>query len=381
MRLALHAITLPAAVAALLASDILPSIAAEGDPGEFSIRAVTPLDAAQLAALRRLVAGDAEAAALAETSREEAQGPLASTPDPLEVIHYEGLLNTDPRRVASVDKLRQMDDAAALMRYWQVSGDKSAAAKLREFILSWASAYKPTGNDVNENKLYPLLVAYAALRDSFSPEDKGRVDAWVENMGRRHLKAVREADHYSNRYAKSLRLATIGGIILDRPEWREAARDGLRRFVATSLRADGSSSDLERRDSLTYHMSSLKPLLELALLSGDGVAIYTWEAEGGGSIKRSVDFVVPYATGEKTRREWVNSQIGLDHRRAEAGIAHYQPGSLFEPKQALELMEQASVFDPALMPVVVELAETRSQRIPTWHVLTNQAVRDARAAR
>lgn len=357
---------------------ILPVPSALAEAGEFTIPTVNPLRPEQLRTLRHLTSSDPEAKAIADGIAAEAAPLLDATPRPLEVIHYEGLVNTDPRRVATVEKLREMADVARLIRYWQVSQDPRAAAALRRFIIAWARNYRPTGNDVNENKLYPLLVAYHALRHDFAPGDAATVDAWVQALGELHAAAVRKSTHFTNRYAKHVRLAAIAGMILGRDEWVAAAHEGIKRFVSESLYADGSSLDLKRRDTLTYHASALRPVIELAMLAGDaGAALYAWESPRGGSIKRSVNFVAPYATGEKKRKEWANSEVGLDRRRAEAGLEKYQPGRAYDPKDALGLMEEASYFDAKLIGVVRHLTGGEAERFPTWQTLVNEAARTA----
>lgn len=227
---------------------------------------------------------------------------------------------------------------------------------------------------MNENKFFPLLVAYEALRESFEPAERREVDAWVEGLGKLHARAVAESQHFTNRYGKSIRLLGITGRILDRPEWIEQARKGVKRFVRESLYDDGTSADLQRRDTLTYHGSALKEPLDLAMMLGeDGRDLYDWTSPRGGSLKKSVEYVVPYALGEREHEEWVNSKVDLDHRRAEAGLEKYRPGRLYEPRQALELMEKASFFDPELMRVVDHLTEGEADRFPTWQTLVNAA--------
>lgn len=344
--------------------------------GEFSIPAVSPLRPVELKRLRELVRDDAEAKELAAEIRRQAIPLLGVEPRSLPVIHYEGLVNTDPKRIATVKRLNQMAEVAWLVRYWQAFGDAKAAATLRRLILAWADRYQPTGNDVNENKFYPLLVAYEALRENVSGDDRQRVDPWVRRLGELHENAVKKSDHLTNRYSKSLRLLAIAGRILDRPDWVEAAHEGVKRFVRGSLHADGTSRDLKHRDSLTYHGSALRPPMELAILAGEGGRkLYAWTSANGGSLKKSVDFMVPYALGEKTRREWANTKVGLDRRRAEAGLEKYRPGRLYEPKDSLKVMELASYFDPSLLRVVRHLTDSEAKRFPTWQTLINEAAR------
>lgn len=352
------------------------NLQAKNEPGEFEIATTLPLNQQQREVLRQLVKEDQEAAVLAEKIKQEVTTLLDKKPQPVEVIHYEGLVNTDPRRIACVKKLSDMADVAHLLNYWLITGDDKAASTLQTYILAWSSTYKVTGNDVNENKFFPLLCAYLVLRDQMDPEQQKQVDAWVRKMGQAHLQAVQKSDHFTNRYGKSLRILGQAGLILHEEKWIEEARQGVKRFVSESLYADGTSQDLKRRDTLTYHGSSLKEPIDLAIMLAEhGRDLYAWENEEGGSIKKSVDYVVPYALGEKTRKEWTNSQVELDKKRAEAGLEKYQPGKAYEPKQALELMEKASYFDPELIKVVVHLSENKAKRFPTWRILLNEAAR------
>lgn len=201
----------------------------------------------------------------------------------------------------------------------QVSGDQQAAQTLKRYIIAWTETYEITGNDVNENKFHPLLSAYYSLREEFSEAQRERVDAWVEALGEQHAQAVEESQHFTNRYTKHVRLTAVCGMILERDEWVERALDGIRRFVTESLHPDGTSEDLKRRDALGYHVSGLRPPLELAMLLGDrGSDLYAWQSPRGGSLKNSVEYVAPYAMGEKVHKEWVNTKVGLDKRRAAA---------------------------------------------------------------
>ncbi len=353
------------------------SSAASGDhPGEFSIRATIPLDDSQIESLRSLIASEKDARTLVETLEQDAKKHLGDEPTPLVKIDYEGLVNTQPKRIAAVESLRQMDHTALLLRYWQATGNTEAAATMKKIIQAWSATYVPTGNDVNENKLHPLLNAYEALRDtSFSEDEREPVDEWVERLGKHHLKAVKTSDFMTNRYTKHLRLLAICGRILGKDEWQEQTIIGLKRFVTESLRADGTSLDLERRDTLTYHCSALRPPIELCVLAGkEGAELYAWESENGGSIKKSIDYVVPFAKGVKTREEWKNTTVELDRKRAAAGLEAYRAGRLFDPKDALRVIEEATFFDESLLPLAHKLHGDSDSKYPSWTLMVNEAI-------
>jgi hypothetical protein len=350
---------------------------AGADPGELDIRPVLPLDEAARARLAELIARSPEARAMLAEKQAALAALADARPRPLEVIVYEGRLNTDPARIATVRHLHDFDHAGAFFEVWQAVGDEALADRLRAYVSAWAGAYRPTGNDVNEYKLLPLLVAYVSLRPSFEEAERERIDAWMRALAEPHRVAARDHKQaHGNRYAKRLGIVATIGLALDEPAYLDEAVEALRVLVNRALLADGTSLDFRSRDTLTYHTTTIRPLLDVARLArGRGEDLYVWEAPGGGSIKRSTDFILPYARGEKVHAEWVNTTVELDRRRAAAGIEHYQPGRPYEPRKARPLFEEAELFDPSLTPLVAELAGRPGTRFPTWRLVLNAALR------
>jgi hypothetical protein len=152
----------------------------------------------------------------------------------------------------------------------------------------------------------------------------------------------------NNWEAKRLKIIGIIGNILQDESLKKYAVEGFKKYIASAYFPDGTSNDLRDRDALHYHVSGLKPCLTAFInLSAFDSAfnLYDYETKGGASIKKSVEYVVPFATGEKQREEWVNSKVELDKKRAAAGIEKYQPGKLFDPKQAWEMFEWACYYN------------------------------------
>lgn len=97
--------------------------------------------------------------------------------------------------------------------------------------------------------------------------------------------------------------------------------------------------------------------------------LYDYKAENGASIKKSVEYVIPYATGEKQRKEWINTKVELDKKRAAAGIEKYQPGKLFDPKQAWEMFQWACYYNPEWYSIFEK--NTGEEFTSTWVGLLN----------
>jgi hypothetical protein len=185
----------------------------------------------------------------------------------------------------------------------------------------------------------------------------------------------RKSTPNNNWESKRLKITGIAGAILKDNQLTDHSIEGFKAYISSAYFPDGTSNDLLSRDALQYHISGLKPCLSafINLSKFDKrFDLYAWESPTGSSVKKSVEYVVPYATGLKQRREWTNSKVELDRRRAEAGIEAYQPGKLFDPQQAHELFEWACFFNPEWFSVFNN-AET-SPYFSSWIGMLNSPV-------
>ena len=155
----------------------------------------------------------------------------------------------------------------------------------------------------------------------------------------------------NNWQAKRLKIiGFIGCIVGDKP-LQEFTLNGIKKYISTSYYPDGTSNDLKKRDAMHYHLSGIEPLLDIIInlkKFNKDFDLYSYEDSVGTSIKGAIDYCLPYISGEKTRREWVNSKVELDKRRAAAGLEEYQPGKLFNPKDAIPKLNWAVYYNPEL---------------------------------
>jgi hypothetical protein len=99
---------------------------------------------------------------------------------------------------------------------------------------------------------------------------------------------------------------------------------------------------------------------------------YDYEAPSGSSVRKSVDFLVPFATGEKIHHEFVNSKVSFDKKRADNKEPGYTIGAGFQPGTAVEVLSLASYFNDSLSKIVHKLLH-RDDRFPDWQLLLNAA--------
>lgn len=299
-------------------------------------------------------------------------------PNPVEVIHFQGLLDNNPLRIETNKSLIECRDIAYAYTAFTASEEEPFKDEMMDAIVAWARLYKPTGDPINENKLTPLLCAYITLRTQFEPDMQQLVDDWIRRMLAAHDTAYSPQNNW---LAKRLLIYAYGAIILEDPDYAKKAVDGYQSLAAHMLLPDGRSLEIEHRDAISYHCGLLRPMLQIAITVHNYPEVfgeydlYRLPTPSGATLQKSVDFLLPYATGEKVYHQWTNSKVALDHKRAEAGLTKYQKGTPFDPQKALPILVLASFFDTEHVALVEEMLNqaTPANRLAwQWIIQTGQ---------
>ena len=299
--------------------------------------------------------------------QQEADSVLQTSPNPVDSIFYEGHVSNHPDRIRTVKHLYDMFSLRALTWSYVMTKEEIYVDKAKEFLLAWVNTYKPTGNDVNENKLDICFFAYDVFGSHFSPAEKEKIKEWIEDIAYKQKALWNTEKGSSNRHAKRLKLILLGSFILNNNELKRFVIDKADELLNTALYPDGTTRDLERRDAMHYNVGLLKNTLELAhAMRLIGVNLYTRETEQGATLKKCVDYVLPYAKGEKIYKEWVNTKIELDRKRWEAGDPFYKPGKPWDPAEAVPLLTLAKSFDPSLAGLEQSLSEKTAGKTKNW---------------
>lgn len=279
---------------------------------------------------------------------EEFQQVVNDEPVPLDKVHYEGLLNTHPDRIKTVIHLKDMDKLAIFYWHHAVFLDKASLDKMKAFSLAWVNTYITDGNPINDNKFMPIIYSYFYLKPHLSLSEDEKYVEWMTQMAKREIQ--REKVPLNNWETKRINLVGTIALLTGNAGHYEWALNQFRYYIDNALYSDGTSSDIKQRDALSYHVSAMKPLLQFLITveifdkdkSNNLLAV---EGENGGSLKKSLDYILPYATGHQVYYQWKNSKVKLDHERAKAGIAKYQPGTPYKAEDAHEAMALAAYFD------------------------------------
>lgn len=338
------------------------------------------LNDAEVVKLRQLIQNDSSAAKQFSPLLKLADASLSELPNPIETITTEGRLQGDPQKTATTESLRDMRKIYALAVAYRVKTDDKYLKKTTEFLTAWAAKNHPTGDPIDETNLDNVFEAYDLIKDKLSAADKAAIDDW--------FRAVAKAEMTFPKMAKgkitamnnwnSHRLKIVGEIAwtLNDAELKTYTLDSLKTQLAANLNPDGTSFDFLERDALHYHTYDLEPLLKLAIVikRNTDTDFYNYETDKGASIAKSVNFLVPFVSGEKTHEEFVNTKVAFDKARAKNGEKGYVSGSLFEASKGIEAISLAAWFNPQLLETV-RRAKNDNEKFPGWQTVLNEVTK------
>ena len=328
------------------------------------------LDKNEISHLQEVISTNRNAKQLYDSIAAEAAVALQLQPRPLQIMYYEGLLDTNPKRINTVKSFADINNVVTLIYANYGNENSRYGEKTRQIIMAWANTYKSDGNTINENKFNAFFWGYYLFKNHFTTEEQQQVENWMNKIAVNQMNRKRTPNN--NWEAKRLKIIGIIGCILQNEKFIKYSVNGYKKFISSAYFPNGTSNDLRQRDALHYHVSGLKPCLSafinLSKFNPD-FNLYNWESPNGSSIKKAVEFVVPYATGDKTREEWKNSKVELDKKRAAAGIAKYQPGMLFDPQKAYPMLEWACYYNPEWFSVFEN--KNKEKYTSTWIGLLN----------
>jgi hypothetical protein len=189
---------------------------------------------------------------------------------------------------------------------------------------------------IETRDLVSLLDGILLLRGTahWTPGDEEGLQAWM----RAYLKWLLESP-YGREEAKNGNNhetwydVQVAGLALYTGQ-RDIARRTLessRERIARQVDRDGRQPrELERTRAWDYSEFNLRAFFDLAVLGQRvGVGLWTYQTTDGRSLKRALDFMVPFATGEQ---KWTYEQIGGFRPEIIHGLLRRAAAGMKEPK-------------------------------------------------
>ncbi|WP_397298505.1 alginate lyase family protein [Pedobacter sp. UC225_61] len=345
---------------------------------------IVSLSTAELTKLKSLIRSEADVKKQWEDLLKTANESLEATPNPSDTILTEGILQGDPRKTRTWKSIEDMQKVYSLAFAYKITGEKKYLAKTSEFLLAWAQRNQPQGNPINDTNLDRIIFAYDLVKNDLSDDINLATNLWLMKVGLQEIKSFNKAANgksltYMNNW-NSHRIKEVAEVAwaINNDSLKTWVIDIYKKQIAKNLNQDGSSFDFHERDALHYHIYDVDPLMVAAtILNRDGKfgeSAYSYKSPEGNSLKNSVDWLVPFFTGEKTHAEWVNSKSSFDKKRAANGEKGYIAGTLFKPQEARTSIALANYFDKGMLAIYQANINSKS-KYPTWQFVLNEVKR------
>lgn len=353
-------------------------------PGLFWVQiacAQFALSSGEVRQLKDLAHANATVRSFIDSLQAIADAALDDEPNPIDTLRSEGLLQGDPRKTATREALGDVRKMYALAVSYALTRRREYIDKASVFLIAWADSNFSRGDPIDDTNLDPAIEAYDMLKDDLVPGERKRISRWFSRIADAEIHArfndAKRATAHNNWNSHRLKVVGEIGFGIGDKVLQQYAIDGIKEQIGRNLLPDGRSEDFVTRDAIHYHLYDLEPLLKLAIVlqRATGVNYYTYQAPGGSSLQKSVEWLLPYLDGRQTHAEFVNSTVEFDRRRAQNGESSYKAGALFQPGSGVATLVLAAYFDDGLMDLARRLSGSDEQ-YPSWQAVINDVTKN-----
>lgn len=272
---------------------------------------------------------------------------LGDQPKPLARLHTEGTLPHEgiyDQSVEAEQELELMRDAALV---WRATGDERYLRLVDRFLLAWATTYRPSFNPIDETHFDSMILAYDLTASALPVKTRNATAAFITTLANGYVNQVDaqprplRGTYRNNWESHRVKLIAMAAFTLDDRKLINAAQRLFVEQIGTNIAPDGATVDFAERDALHYVAYDLQPLVEAALSARRHNRNWlTLRAPNGATLAAALDWLAPYALGEKTHEEFVHSSVPFDAKRREAGLPGYS--GEWDPKSSAQLFHLAA---------------------------------------
>ncbi|MDR6235727.1 alginate lyase family protein [Pseudomonas oryzihabitans] len=296
-----------------------------------------------------------------------ASTPPAPGPQALPVIHTEGTLPHTGSHDQSAAAVRDFNYMLDLALAWRDAHDAAALTRLAGYFDAWTQTYRPSFDPIDETNLGNLIVAYRLTAADLPKATAQRTRVFIEQLARGYLDwmEVHRGDArgvWSNNWqSHRVKLAVLAASALNDEALFARARKAFVAQLSANVRPDGEVLDFTQRDALHYVVYDLEPLVVAAAVAqGRGENWLRLPGREGQTLAAALDWLLPYAQGQRSHEEFQHSTVRFDAQRAQAGLPGFS--GPWDPVSAKALYWLASLLDPGYTAIARRLASAP----PRW---------------
>ncbi|WP_266159581.1 alginate lyase family protein [Dyella silvatica] len=294
---------------------------------------------------------------------------LNDPPGAIAHLHTEGTLPHQGIRDQSIAAEKDWPIMRHAAQAWRISGDPRYLQQVDTYLAAWATTYQADFNPIDETNLDGLIDAYTLTADALQPSTRAAVQALLRKLGNGYIERIQQAPRpasptmLNNWQSHRVKLITMSAAALGDRAMLGRAFSLFKQQIADNIQADGSVVDFSERDALHYVVYDLQPLVQAALAAkpyGIGGDWLSYRTPQGGSLQLALNWLRPYADGQRTHQEFVHTKVPFDLARLKAGERGYS--GLWDPKTSGTLYWLAAKLDGRYLATAQKLAA----QAPDW---------------
>ncbi|POR49784.1 alginate lyase [Paraburkholderia eburnea] len=297
----------------------------------------------------------------------DVQSHVNDTPHPLAKLHTEGTLPHEGIYDQSVEAEKELDLMRNAALAWRATSDDRYLKLVDRFLFAWVTTYQPSFNPIDETHFEGLILAYDMTASALPVKTRNATMVFLNKFANGYIQQVDaqprplKGTFANNWQSHRVKLISMIAFTLDNRKMIAAAQRLFIEHIGDNVAPDGSTLDFTERDALHYVTYDLQPLVTAALAARRHNRNWLPErAANGATLAGALDWLTPYATGDKTHEEFVHSSVPFDAKRREAGLPGYT--GAWDTKNAAELYHLAARLDGRYTPIALKLAPTP----PAW---------------
>lgn len=299
---------------------------------------------------------------------QRAEAALGRPPGAIPRLHTEGTLPGKGIREISLTAKEDQPIALDLAIAWRLTGDRRFLEATGRYLENWADVYQMSFNPIDETGFDALIMATDLTETDLPAPIRAKIDAFWRKMAVGYLDAMDAGarNAVNNWQSHRVKLATMAAFQTGDARIIARAHEAFRKQIAANINPDGSVWDFAERDALHYVTYDLDPLMMAALAAqAHGQDWFGWRSPAGASLPGALDWLAPYAKGEKQHIEFVNSKVQFDRDRANAGQGEYAPHP-WDVANGVSTYTLASLLDPKYLVLRDALAAKVHKKPPAW---------------
>jgi hypothetical protein len=323
---------------------------------------ITPAAAEQAAAQRVLAS---------------ARKNIEATPHPIARMHTEGTLPHQGIYDETVAAQRDFPIVRDAALAWSLTREQRYLDQTDAFLRAWMTTYVASFNPIDETKLEPVILAYSLTREALSSETRKASQTFLRDLAEGYVERIvakrdtaklRKVSTWNNNWnSHRIKLMAMAAVVLDDRALLERVHGLYLEQLNNNFLPDGAVIDFEERDALHYVVYDLEPLSMAAIAAQSlGQQWLQDKAANGKHLADALDWLIPFAKGQRQHEEYVNTKVAFDRKRAQAGVAGF--AGMWQPKSATTLYWQAARLAPAYQGLAQSLGNA-----PDWLSLCKPA--------